>query len=210
MIKKAITLIIGYMTFVSFGLPHKNPPRYGAAIYGYYSTFEDYKSGNLVKMDSGIGISYVLRRFFIDFENNGSKEKIKCVDIWGFMFKNQLFRINHTNLEDDIYSVESAGKVVYYTNGWMKINDLTGKNFCFGTVHTASREIPNYPGGYNYFSESINSQMFPVDTKKEYEGFKEKFGSRYKELFDCIESKNPKLKPIMMGWTIKACIKDFN
>ena len=171
--KRTVILVIGYAIFTSFVLPHKAKQSDTSTVYGYYKTFQDYKSGKLVKMDDGIGISYVLRRFFINFENGGKKVKVKCADMWGFVFKNQLFRINHTSLEDDICTVVSMGKIVYYDNGWITISQLTGKEFSYGSVPTeGGGYMPNYPGYYDYLSESINSKMYPVDNRPEYKSFK--------------------------------------
>ncbi len=178
--KIKITSLLFILALVSsFILPENKDENQG--INGYYKSYGDYKAKKLQKMDEGKGTMHVFNTLYVRFKKDGKVEKIKCGDIWGFMFKSRLFRIDHTDYGDYPCAVVRSGKIVYYENGSAHIDALVNNtDVGYGSS-----------GHLYYFSKNLNSPIMSVSSASEYQAFASSFRSAHKKLIECIESNPP-------------------
>jgi hypothetical protein len=147
-----------------------------------YTTQAEYENGGGTMYTDYLKWSGSGDNVTITFSDNGDKVKIKCADMWGFTYKDELFRTAKVNKGAQLGMLMSKGKVYYYENGVAHLRILKhgGEQF---EIYGAD--------GYGimyYFSASETSDLvvirLPFDNKKMdlYE-----FISRpeYKELYDC-------------------------
>lgn len=129
------------------------------------------------------------------FKKDQKKVKIHCKDIWGFSYKDALFRI------DKNYSqparVASSGKIIYYENGIAHLEMIRD-----------NKEEGSFSIGYFcYVSKNLESELIPMpgslisDARKKINKFKEE-NPEYKELFNCIEKNYNYLN-------VRPCITEF-
>lgn len=147
-------------------------------LTGYYRTYEDYLNKNLVVKDEISGRQH----YFAVFKKAGEKEKVKYSEIWGFLYKGELFRIDkHFENRQVATRVIEVGNIVYYENGWAHLQMLEN--------NTNEGE---YSAGYMaYISNDLNSEMTPLpvtrgDAKSMYKKFMEK-NPQHAKLYDCID-----------------------
>jgi hypothetical protein len=128
------------------------------------------------------------------FEKDGVKRKVKCKDIWGFMYKGVLFRINE---EGPIpVRVMTEGAVCYYENGfahlYMQRNDT---------------ELGEFEVGHgSYLSKDLRGPMVPAifkddDTRSVSGRFRTEY-PQLEPLFKCIGDRD------QMD-TTRQCVVDF-
>jgi hypothetical protein len=190
MYKKIILL-----NFLAFSLS------FSFAQTGLYKTYEDYKKGNLEKMDeikqwvtANMNVSYVN---FIS--PDGSIVKYKPKDYWGFVYQGNLFRSRGNH---DYACLKDSGKIFYYENGhaWIGIIKHDTKN---GTAPRLGND------SYAYVSKDIASDIyaFPASImeKGPYKKFKSEY-PEYEDLYDCLGGK------ALVGTIdeIRECIKNLN
>jgi hypothetical protein len=135
------------------------------------------------------------KNFKLLFKSDGKKTVISCKDIWGFTYKDVLFRVDRT--DNQPARVVSDEKIVYYENGGAHIKML--KNY--------SSEAEISFGYFCYLSRDLTSDFVPMPaflankSRQGYNSFKEK-NPQYKELFDCIEKDYDYKK-------VRICIEEF-
>ena len=151
---------------------------------GVYKTYEDFKSGKLEKMDDE-DVKYSENSFgvVLKFTSlSGETIKYKPKELWGFLFKGNLFRTD----ENDLTFVVDTGKVCFYENGTSHLSMIkSGKNY--GVF---------IRGYFCYMSADLNSKIyrmpfsgngnFVVGNKKEYKKFMDNY-PEHEKLYDCID-----------------------
>lgn len=160
-----------------------------------YRTFEDFQNEIGEEYDSLHDYSTFFNQIKLIFKKGKKKVKIPCKKMWGFSYKNALFRVHKKYSQPA--RVISFGKIVYYENGIAHLSMLK-----FG------ESFGQYDKGYaGYFSKSINSEMVPIptqilsDAKRAIRRFKKEH-PEYKELFDCL-GKN------YTQYNISPCLEKF-
>ncbi len=128
------------------------------------------------------------------FEKDGVKRKVKCKDIWGFMYKGVLFRIND---EGPIpVRVMTEGTVCYYENGFAHLY-----------MQREDAELAEFEVGYaSYLSKDIRSPIVPAvfkdgDTRSVSGRFRTEYPG-LEPLFKCIGDR-PGMDPV------RQCVVDF-
>ncbi len=128
------------------------------------------------------------------FAKNGVERKVKCKDIWGFMYKGVLFRIND---EGPIpVRLMTEGTVCYYENGFAHLY-----------MQRDSMEVGTFEVGHaSYLSKDIRGPIVPAVFK---EGDTRSVSSRFRTeypalepLFKCIGTR-AEMDPI------RQCVVDF-
>lgn len=145
-----------------------------------YNTYEDYKN-NKGKTYEGFQYQTVTNKNFkMLFKANGTKTVISTKDIWGFKYKDAIFRVDRT--DNQPARIVSDGKIVYYENGHAHVNML--KNY--------SAEATVGFGHFCYLSKDLESDFVPMPAylvskaKQKLKAFKDE-NPQYNDLFDCIE-----------------------
>ncbi len=121
----------------------------------FFKTYAEFKAGKGTKFDeipslwsSGFG-----KGITITFEMNGQNEKVQSNDIWGFVYKDALYRI--AVLDQLPVKLISNGKIHYYENGWAHI--IMARN---GTTEG------DVLGSKCYVSENIYSEIINLPENK--------------------------------------------
>ncbi|MBL7953092.1 MAG: hypothetical protein JNM62_15390 [Flavobacteriales bacterium] len=128
------------------------------------------------------------------FEKDGVKRKVKCKDIWGFMYKGVLFRINDEGPIPVRLMVE--GNVCYYENGFAHLY-----------MQREDAELGTFDVGYaSYLSKDIRSPIVPAvfkegDTKTVSGRFRTEYPA-LEPLFSCIGAQEG-MDPV------RQCVVDF-
>ena len=148
-------------------------------LTGYYRTYQDFLDKKLVEQDELASYFHSVGKVTLVFKKGGEKEKIKCAEIWGFLFKGQLFRIDETYGQPA--KVISAGKITYYENGWAHME----------MIKSGTDKGEYAIGYYGYLSNDLNSKMTPLpiglsDAKKKFKDFKAS-NLQHGALYDCME-----------------------
>lgn len=128
------------------------------------------------------------------FEKDGVKRKVKCKDIWGFMYKGVLFRINDEGPLP--VRLMTEGSVCYYENG------LAHLYMQRDSTETASFEL----GHAAYLSKDIRGPIVPAVFKEnDIRSVSGRFRTEYpgmEPLFKCIGTQ-AEINPI------RQCVVDF-
>jgi len=147
---------------------------------GVYTTYEDYAAGKIDPMDEIKNFSYGFGTT-VDFYKGKTKHAVKCKDMWGFKYKNTLFRIEPIQREPE--AVVSLGKIVYYENGLAYLNALMD--------NTSSGSSPA-GGTMSFLSKNLSSEMTPlptpgvIDPANHYGKFK-KANKAFTSLYKCLD-----------------------
>lgn len=128
------------------------------------------------------------------FKKDGVERKVKCKDIWGFMYKGVLFRIND---EGPIpVRVMTEGAVCYYENGFAHLY-----------MQRDDAELGEFEvGRAAYLSKDIRSPIVPAvfkdgDTRSVSSRFRTEYPA-LEPLFKCIGERD-QMDPI------RQCVVDF-
>lgn len=144
-----------------------------------YRTYEDYQNGVSESYELYGGSMHMGGRASLFFYKNDKKTTIKCKEMWGFKYKDVLFRNDVVNSHPTRVVIE--GKVVYYENGFahlemLKYNKKEGKY-----------EL----GRFCYLSKDLNSEIIPIPAHdKDYLKAMKPFKAQYPEfqsMYECIE-----------------------
>ncbi|MGV3637560.1 MAG: hypothetical protein ACO1NQ_07915 [Flavobacteriales bacterium] len=128
------------------------------------------------------------------FEKDGVKRKVKCKDIWGFLYKGVLFRIND---EGPIpVRLMTEGTVCYYENGFAHLKMLRDD------LEIAPFEV----GNAAYLSKDLKGPIVPArfpegDTRSGSGRFRTEY-PMLEALFRCIGA-SVEMDPI------RQCVVDF-
>lgn len=168
-LKKKLLLIL-----ISLMLGHSS---YSQVIV--YYTYEDFKYERGESFDD-YSSYFMASAVTLTFVKDKKKHKIKCKDMWGFVYKDVLFRVDEFNKVPA--RLMSFGKIFYYENGIAHLDIL--KN------NTTSGSSPS--GFMIFFSKSIETPVVAFTSNKTmvaripYKQFKSDY-PEYKELFDCMD-----------------------
>ena len=165
-----------------------------------YRTFKEYERGKGEPYDDFDKwlTGATLNKVKYIFIKNGEKETILNTEMWGFKYKDVLFRIFPLNKEWSLGKVMSTGKVTYYEFGWEHLR-LAQK----GKPEGKKPDITIYPG----YSIGLNDEpffgYFRIKKKdKDLEAFKAA-NPEHKTIYNCLEGKLEILE-------IRACFNDYN
>ncbi len=128
------------------------------------------------------------------FEKDGVKRKVKCKDIWGFLYKGVLFRIND---EGPIpVRLMTEGAVCYYENGFAHLKMLRDD------LEIAPYEV----GNAAYLSKDLKGQIVPARFQEgDLRSVSARFRTEYpmlEPLYRCIGDQ-AEMDPI------RQCVVDF-
>ena len=128
------------------------------------------------------------------FEKDGVKRKVKCKDIWGFLYKGVLFRIND---EGPIpVRLMTEGAVCYYENGFAHLKML----------HDDLEIAPYEVGNAAYLSKDLKGQIVPARFQEgDLRSVSARFRTEYpmlEPLYRCIGDQGD-MDPI------RQCVVDF-
>jgi hypothetical protein len=176
--------------------PKKKPTATKKEQNGYYKTYADFTQNKIELMDAAINCDFIAGRLFVVFRKGGNAIKVPCKDIWGFKFKNQLFRNFHEKHTDYPCAVVSTGKITYYEMGSRHIDAL---------IHNIKAEDGTQDWGHAcYFSKTLGSDMMSVSNTEEYERFKQAYTSTDAKLFNCLNIRPGKVL------YYKDCVVKYN
>lgn len=128
------------------------------------------------------------------FEKDGVKRKVKCKDIWGFLYKGVLFRIND---EGPIpVRLMTEGVVCYYENGFAHLRMLRDD------IEAATYDV----GNAAYLSKDLRGPIVPAkfkvdDTRSPSGRFRMEY-PMLEPLYRCIAERD-EMDPI------RQCVVDF-
>ena len=160
-----------------------------------YRTYEDFTAKKGEKYDDYKGFMHVLGKVKLSFIKDKEVTKIACKDMWGFEYKNILFRIDHEHQQ--AACCINTGKICYYENGLAHLEMLRD--------NTDKAEFS--VGYFSYISSDLNSELVPLPiigslgTKKAYLVFKGK-NPKHKVFYDCIEKNFDYNK-------VRQCVTDY-
>ena len=174
-----------------------------------YRTFDEYKNGKGQEFDNLKNYKQIDAKIRLVLSKNNIESAIICKDIWGFMYKNSLFRVDKDNSGYSLAMVVATGKLVYYENGLAHLRMLYHE--------TNSSSYDSFDGYAAYISKDLNSFMVPIEkasvythhikVKKGIKKFKKEY-PQFNDFFDCLRNYNIE--------TVRRCIakfegyKDFN
>lgn len=155
---------------------------------GIYRTYEDYINNKLEDVGELSNVVHVQGEFSILFKRNDEKIKVKCEEIWGFKYKNELFRVDHETQQP--YYVYSIGKIIYYENGLAYL-EMLRFNKDFAEIEW---------GGAYALSKTMNSDM--VITRQQWKKFLEG-NPELKDILYCLNQESYSIK------NNRECVKKF-
>ena len=144
-------------------------------IYLTYKEFND-STGEAF---TDLSMMHVMATVTITFTTSSGKVKYSGKEIWGYMYKDKLFRSDKRT--GQFAMLVSKGKIYYYENGWA--HTLMVKN--------NSKKEEFAVGYYCYVSNSLKSPLTPFpstgisDAKKLTKEFREKY-PQHEPLFKAI------------------------
>lgn len=143
-----------------------------------YKTYEDFNQKKGQDYDTYHSANSLGAKVTLVFIHKGDKVKVKCGDIWGFRYRDALYRTD-TNYEMPVKLI-SFGRLCYYENGPAHLAMM--KN---GT-NSAEFGI----GAFCYASVDLRSEIFQFSGKKS-DGKKARehfvaVDPIYAEYFDCL------------------------
>lgn len=128
------------------------------------------------------------------FEKDGVKRKVKCKDIWGFLYKGVLFRIND---EGPIpVRLMTEGVVCYYENGFAHLKML----------HDDLEIAPYEVGNAAYLSKDLKGQIVPARFQ---EGDERSVSGRFRTEYPMLEPLYRCIGEQAEMDTIRQCVVDF-
>ncbi len=148
-----------------------------------YSSYEAFQNKEGESFDDYKGSFQVTGSRFYSFIKDGKKVNVAAKKMWGFSFKNSLFRVLPKT--GSIVKVINVGKIVYYENGIAHM-DIMLQNYTEAYV--------DY-GFFCYMSENLNSEIIPVadySMSPARKAMKE-FAKTHPEtqpFFDCVKDKS--------------------
>lgn len=156
---------------------------YASAQTGYYKSYNDYLNNNLISISESISFGHLKGKLQIVYKDStGKKTTLNGSDIWGFKYKNHLFRVGRM-YHENFYKVIAQDSAIYYQNGpahfeMIKHNSNTGTKFGF----------------YNALSNDLNSDIVPFDhhMKRSFKKQRKAYLAKHPELqpvFDCMAEK---------------------
>lgn len=112
-----------------------------------YATYADYQAAKGDTAGSYVDLVPSMGQHTLVFSRQGEKYKVPCKDLWGFVFKGVLFRI-----EEEFHlpvRLMTKGAVCYYENGYAHL-----------IMQRDGTEISFYDLGYqNYLSHDLESPI---------------------------------------------------
>jgi hypothetical protein len=158
-----------------------------------YKSYEDYTKGKGTNYEDYLNYRGTEQVTLILKQGN-EKVKLDCEDIWGFTYKDKLFRV--TQDEAIPVCLLNNGKISYYEMGIVYLEAMKKE--------PGSVELQNM-ADYFFFSVDLKSEIIdlPILTnKKSFKEFKSAH-PEYKSLFDCIATyMDPSL--------VRNCVNTFN
>ncbi|MCU0318596.1 MAG: hypothetical protein MUE88_00745 [Flavobacteriales bacterium] len=147
-----------------------------------YDTYEDFETKKGRDFDHYTSAMHVAGKVTLILLHNNEKVKIKCSDIWGFRYKDALFRIDHRY--DQPAKLMSYGRICYYENGPAHIAMMRD------STTSASFSL----GAYCYVSVDLKDELYQFsglkkDGKKALEHFVQ-INPIYRQYFDCVGHTN--------------------
>ena len=182
-----------------------------AALQSLYSqvyvfdTYDDFISNNFIQYDDFTPLKDGPYGEVFSFKvvKGSETTRIKPKNIWGFVYKDALFRIDHYSPDNCTARLISDGTLLYYENGYHHIKMLI-----------AGKDTASYFAniGYTaYVSLGLNSNMIPLSRgtnlldKKRAKNKRKKFRKANPEhdvFFECL--RNSAIE------TIRRCIMSYN
>ncbi|HRF79898.1 MAG TPA: hypothetical protein PL070_07400 [Flavobacteriales bacterium] len=147
-----------------------------------FSTYEDFAAKNGRNYQYFTAFQQVMGKVNLLLQHNGEKEKLKCADIWGFRYRDALFRIDH-RYEHPVKLI-SYGNMCYYENGPAHLT----------MMRTGSSTADFSLGAYCYVSVDLKDELFQFSgLKKDAKNAREHFEQKdpmYRSYFDCVGHTN--------------------
>lgn len=154
-----------------------------------YKTYEDFQNGSSIDYDNLKKLLLYDQQVKLLLSSDGVVKKLGTKDIWGFLYKDVLFKVDHESGGHDLVRVMSKGKLTYYENGWAHIQMI---------FHKRNSAFFNAKQGYeSYVSKDLNSLLIPLShganyidikrAKKRRKNFLEKY-PEYNELIKCAKN----------------------
>lgn len=167
-----------------------------------YTTYQDFVN-QTPKQYEDLKDYLLAENLTLKVVKNNNIEKIRVKDIWGFVYKDAFFRIDHDDPRSMITRLVSTGKLFYYENGIPHLQML------FHDTDSAS-----YRASYGYtayISTALDSDMAPLSTgtnlldrkraKKRRKEFRET-NINHEEFFKCLRNYSIE--------TLRRCITKYN
>lgn len=155
-----------------------------------FRTYEDFKNERGENYDEYNSYLVALGSATLYFLKDNAKHKIQCKDIWGFVYKDVLFRIDE--FSNQPARLMSHGKIFYYENGIAHL-DMLKHNKDNGTS-PSSLSV--------FFSKSLDTPVVSSGTSKPYNKFKTNH-PEYKEFLECIDVNRHSV------YTARECVAEF-
>ncbi|AXT54669.1 hypothetical protein D1815_02460 [Aquimarina sp. AD1] len=192
MINKTIFNLIFIVTFFNLSFSQ-------VIVFKNFSDFSD-KKGEFY--DDYLGYKQSNSNFKLVLKKQGKKYKIDPEEIWGFVYKDALFRMDIENGGKLPVRVISVGKLVYYENGKAHLDMLLDDS--------SEGSYSRFDGYSCYISQNLNSNLTPIGRwstlvkrirlKKKLKAFR-KENPEHESFFKCL--RNYKME------TIRRCISEY-
>jgi len=158
-----------------------------------YKTYEDFTEDRGEDYDSFKHCNHGMGSVTMVFLRDGEKKKVACKDIWGFRYKDALFRVEKTYSQPARLLVEGA--LCFYGNGWAHLTMLKDG------VSEASYPV----GAESYLSSGVRAPLIPGGPGGPafVEEAARKLGTKYRPFFACVGKDGSNEK-------FFQCLKEFN
>lgn len=167
-----------------------------------FKTYNDFKNRTGQVFDELTNYKQFDRKIKLILTKKNVETTIACKDIWGFIYKDALFRIDKDNGGHSPTRVIAKGKLVYYENGMAHLDMLWDD--------TSSSYYDGFDGYATYISKDINSFMIPIEksdimthrikVRKGIKKFKNEY-PQFNDFFKCL--RNYRIE------TVRRCIAEF-
>lgn len=160
-----------------------------------FTTFENFENNNGVEYDDYVDWTHTIRnkKYKLVFVKEDLETDVSCDEIWGFTYKENIFRINHYSYRP--VKVVSNGKIVYYENGLAHLKALKNESQLGAAFNTATEGYPCL------ISKSLSSYIFPLKEHK-FSRLKKKFPDD-SEFLNCLNMKNLYYK------LVRQCVEEY-
>lgn len=142
-----------------------------------FATYADYTTAKGDTVGVYLDLVPSMGQYTLIFNANGAKRKVACKDLWGFLYKGVLFRI-----EEQFHlpvRLMTKGAVCYYENGYAHL-----------IMQRDGTELSFYDLGYqSYVSGDLQSTIVPAIFKAEDRSASGKFRAthpKYAALCSCL------------------------
>lgn len=147
-----------------------------------YETYEDFANKKGRNYDRYTAYMHIAGKVTLILMHNNEKEKVKCADIWGFRYKDALFRIDRRY--EQPARLMNYGRICYYENGAAHLTMMRD---------SSSNSTFNI-GAYCYVSTDLKDDLYQFsglkkDGKKALEHFIQ-INPFYRQYFDCVGHTN--------------------